>query len=233
VAQIQAVRYALEATWDNAIGRPWYSGDSNKNRESLVRTVIWYLEEFRDDPCVTIQLANGKPAVELSFRMDMGMDPYVYCGHYDRLVEFSDDQWVLDRKTTKHTINAQSFDKYTPDNQFSGYVLSGQIVHNIQVKGLIVDLAQVGATFSRFLRGPVLRHESQLEEWLNDAKHYIREAEACVAAQYWPMNDKACGNYGGCDYRSVCSKPVAQRQQWLEADFILRAWDPLQVRGDI
>src|SRR5690606_32074132 len=76
-----ALRYCLEATTErigatdeNPKGtgwRPWVSDDSNKNRFTLTRSVLWYLEHFRDDPLKTIQLANGKPAVELSFRFEI------------------------------------------------------------------------------------------------------------------------------------------------------------------
>src|ERR1051326_3337015 len=38
-----AVRFAIEYTWDFKRRRPWISYDQNKNRETLIRTVVWYL----------------------------------------------------------------------------------------------------------------------------------------------------------------------------------------------
>lgn len=88
-------------------GTPWRSDHNLKTRETLIRSVIWYLEQFGpNDSATTIQLVNGKPAVELSFRLEMdwgpgwsdkhgpssiggvALQPYVICGHLDRVVEF-------------------------------------------------------------------------------------------------------------------------------------------------
>lgn len=237
-AQLAAVAYALKATWDATLSRPWASTDPNKNRLTLVRTVVWYLEQFANDPMETIQLANGKPAVELSFRFELEQltssgEQYLWCGHMDRVVAFAGHNYIVDRKTTKATLNPEFFEKFSPDNQFSGYMVAGRIAYNIPLAGLIVDGAQVAVTFSRFLRGPVTRSEAQLDEWLKDIGVYLLQAEGYAKAVHWPMNDKSCGNYGGCPYREVCSKPPSVRAEWLPKLMQKRVWDPLQVRGDI
>lgn len=237
-AQREALRQAMLQTWDTRLSRPWFSDDEYKNRFTLVRSVVWYLEQFADDPIETVRLANGKPAVELSFRFDLGMQSHtgedlLYSGHLDRLGKLNGQVYVLDRKTTKTSINNDYFDKYSPDNQFSGYMTAAKIVYNQPAVGLIVDAAQVGVTFSRFYRGFVNRTESQLNEWLSDTRQYIAAAERMAESGYWPMNDKSCNNYGGCPFRSICAKDPSTRELWLKADFTRRVWDPLQVRGDI
>jgi hypothetical protein len=45
----------------------WQSEHNFKNKDTLVRSVVWYLEEFKDDPCETVILGDGRPAVELTF----------------------------------------------------------------------------------------------------------------------------------------------------------------------
>lgn len=233
-----AVRYCMEQTWDRERNRPIIMDDKNKNRYTLVRTVIWYLEQFADDPCETIRLANGKPAVEVSFRFNMGGkfitgEDIIYCGHLDRMVSFQGSDYILDRKTTKSTLDQSYFDKFSPDNQFSGYCVGASITWGKPVSGLIVDAAQVAVTFSRFQRAPVTRSEDQLQEWYRDAFYWISQAENFAKIGYWPMNDKSCGNYGGCDFRGICSKSERVRPEWLQAQFVKRIWDPLQTRGDI
>ena len=42
-----------------------------KTKPALIRTVLWYLDKFEDDPAQTVILENGKPAVEVSFRFEM------------------------------------------------------------------------------------------------------------------------------------------------------------------
>lgn len=231
-----AVRRALQDTWLN--GRPWDSGDSNKNRYTLVRTVIWYLDQFEDDPCETLILANGKPAVELSFRFEPGYtfttgEHAIICGHMDRIVKFQEKIWVLDRKTTKHTINSDFFLKFNPDNQMTTYTLASKVVLETPAEGVIIDGVQIAVGFSRFLRGMTTRHPTELEEWSQETKFYIQLAEGFARAGFWPKNDKSCGNYGGCPFRGICSKAPSMREKWMDAAFHHRIWDPLQIRGDI
>lgn len=238
-ATIAATRHALTATWDAAKGRPWASDDANKNRLTLVRSVIWYLEQFATDPLQTIILANGKPAVELSFRMELEYqakitgEKFMLCGHLDRLAEFNGQTYIVDRKTSKNTIGSDFFDKFSPDNQFSCYSMATQVVYSLPTAGLIVDAAQVAVTFSRYQRGFVTRHQSQLDEWYRDLGYWLTVAQLCAQQAYWPQNDKSCGNYGGCPYRKICSKAPSVRDEWLNAEFVKRVWDPLLVRGDI
>lgn len=236
-ACVKAIEYALEATWDKDLKRPWFSDDSKKNRYTLIRSIVWYLDIFKSDPIETITLAGGKPAVELSFRFEMpdfGVAPtgegYLLCGHIDRLGEFDNKIWVTDRKTTGHDLSSDYFDQFTPDNQMSLYAIAGMVAYNQKVSGLIIDAVQVMVGFSRYLRGFITRSEDQLDEWLNDARLYVQMAAHYAKTGYWPMNDKACFR---CEFRGICSKPPSTRRMWLEQTFVRRLWDPLRVRGDI
>jgi hypothetical protein len=242
-----AVVYCLTETWDESLGRPWISDNNLKTRDSLLRTVIWYLDKFEHDPCETIILSNGKPAVELSFRFETGFNsdtdgrPFIFCGHLDRVATFSGKTWILDKKTTKYTLDQDYAGKYTPDNQMSGYSVAGQLVLGEPVAGIIVDACQIGVTFSRYQRYFIHRHQSMQEEWLNDLSYWFKMAEAFAVANYWPMNDKSClmyysssdPVYSGCPYRGVCGIAPALRQAHLDASFSRAVWDPLLVRGDV
>lgn len=236
-----AVRYCYEATVERAPGggfRPWLSDDPNKNRFTLMRSVVWYLEQFADDPLQTIQLDNGKPAVELSFRYDSGIqspsgENFWICGHIDRLVEMDGNIHVLDRKTTKQTITHKTFAGYSPDNQMSLYDFSANVVYSADVKSIILDVAQVAVTFTRFQRGHTHRTPKAREEWFQNTSQWLWLAGVCAEQEFWPMNDKSCGNYGGCSFREVCSKGPETRETWLRQLTKPRIWDPLKVRGDI
>ncbi|HUP79529.1 MAG TPA: PD-(D/E)XK nuclease family protein, partial [Pirellula sp.] len=152
-----AVWHTLKETWDTKLQRPWNSGDSYKNRFTLVRTIVWYLDHFADDPITTVQLSNGKPAVELSFRYKFphtfsNGETVVACGHLDRLGELGGSTWVVDRKTTKHELNERFFDQFTPDTQMTWYTLAGKVIGSVPVQGVILDGAQVLVNSSRFQR---------------------------------------------------------------------------------
>lgn len=234
----EATRRALVISWDKEKNRPWTSDDKYKNRFTLVRSIVWYLDQFANDALKTVQLANGKPAVELSFRLELEVsspsgEPYLVCGHLDRLVEHGERIMVLDRKTTKSTVTPEFFDQFSPHNQFSTYAFASRVIYNTPAQGIIVDAAQVAVGFTRFQRGIVSRTEEQLNDWMGDFVFWLRLAEEFAHTGYWPQNDKSCGNYGGCPYRSVCAKGPSTRQMWLKADFEQRTWNPLIARGDI
>lgn len=278
----KVVRKALNNTWiipmvesDGSLTdkqpHGWLSDHPKKNRETLIRSIIWYLEQFKDDPAKTITLANGKPAVELSFRFELDFGPkingwtgkkcpicaghgltdietkcsacggtgdeygpqsvnYILSGHLDRLVTFADGTYVMDRKTSTSTLGSYYFDQYAPDNQMSLYTIAAKVIYNTPVKGVIIDAAQIAVGFTSFARGFTYRSDSELEEWLDNTKWWLGQAEGFAEANFWPMNDKSCHKYGGCPFRKICSKSPEVRQKFLETDFVKRQWNPLEAR---
>lgn len=229
----QAVDHALRETWAN--DEPWLSDHPKKNRETLIRTIVWYLEHFKDDPVKTLILANGKPAVELSFRFEFDKlapngENYMLSGHMDRVVEYGDDQFVMDRKTSGSTLGAYYFDGFNPDNQMSLYTFASKVIYDAPVKGVIIDAAQIAVGFSSFGRGITTRSEAQINEWVRDTSAWLDISVIYADRGFWPMNDKACGNYGGCPFRVVCSKEPAIRENYLKTNFEVLRWNPLQPR---
>jgi len=227
-ALVAVVSEMLVDTWID--GKPWDSGHHLKTRETLVRSVIWYLEQFGDDdPAKTVILSNGKAAVELSFRLQVD-DELILCGHLDRVVSFADQNYVLDHKTSTSTISSYYFDQYSPDNQMTLYTLAAGIIYQNPVRGVIIDAVQIAVGFSRFERGMVYRTEAQLEEWLADTKVWTAQAQIFAERKQWPQNDKSCHKYGGCSFRSICSVDARVRQNFLESHFHREPWNPLKVR---
>jgi hypothetical protein len=234
-ALIAVTRQAMRDSW------PWDFEPlerDTKNRATLIRSIVWYLEEFADDPCETVILQNGRPAVELSFKMELdygpsgqlGGQPYVLCGHLDRVVTLNGSTYVSDRKTTSSTPGAYYFDGFAPDNQMSLYSIAARVVYHTPVSGIIIDAVQVAVGFSRFSRGFTYRSVAQLDEWLADTRYWLDLAVQYAKAGYWPMNDKSCHHFGGCPFRRVCSKSPEVRQVFLESDFRREPWNPLEVR---
>lgn len=202
-----------------------------KTRTSLIRTVIWYLDQFQKEQTHTHILADGKPAVELSFRFELDWgphvakviddsaklgitytpikddfkQPYILSGHLDRVVNMNDDLFVMDRKTTGAAPGSWFFSQFEPDNQMSLYSFAGQIVLGTPVRGVIIDAAQILEDESRFGRGFTYRTPAQTAEWLADLRYWLTLAEQYAVNNYWPMNDKSCGHYRSeKDDRSGC-----------------------------
>jgi hypothetical protein len=221
-----------------------------KNADTLRQLVIDYLDFYENDPAKTYIMADGMPATELSFRfeLDFGPEtanldslgdpsqPYILCGHIDRVVDFNGSLMVLDHKTTTTTLGSYYFDQYEPNNQMSLYTLAGKVILNTPVKGVIVDAAQILLEAeNRFVRGFTYRTPDQLDEWLQSLSMTLGYAEACAEADYWPMNDTACDKFGGCKFRGICSKSPQVRDKFLATDFVVQPleerWNPLKSRG--
>lgn len=213
------VRRCMEAS------QGWESQDTRKNRETLIRSLIWYLEEFRDDPCKTVILADGKPAVELRGRLRITDDIWLTY-HIDRLVEHGGDIYVQDQKTTGSALGSYWFKKFDLDAQMSLYAYLGNAVFKQPIKGVMIDAAQIAVGFTRFARGFTFRTDAQLDEWLQETVYHIKSTWLSAASGY-PRRDTACMRYGGCDFIEVCSKPAMVREQYLRADFEVNFRNPL------
>jgi hypothetical protein len=228
----EVVHEALIASWDTERGAPVPFEDDKKTRPNLIRTIVWYLEEFgNEDPSglVTYHLRDGTPAVELSFTFELA-DDILYCGHLDRVSQMGDHLYVVDQKTTGGAIGQYFFDRYSPDNQMSGYAYAGKVVLQAPIAGVIIDAAQVAINFSRFERRPVTRSKAQLSEWRENALHHIRVAQSATALRKFPMNTTACNNYGGCPFKPLCARDPSVRENYIKSDYVEHVWDPLKAR---
>ncbi len=248
-----AVDFALRATWNRELNRPWSSGDSYKNRYTLLRTVIGYLDKYgENDALETVILANGKPAVELSFSFQSGFssrstgEDFLFSGHLDRLALLNGAAYIPDTKTTKSELSGRYWNSHNPSTQFGIYLLAGQIVYKLPVQGLIVDAAQVLVGESRYDRHLITKDQFQMDEFYRGTGRWLERMEASAeeaqgqdgstqgsVESAYEMNEESCTKYLGCDFQSICSRSPGSRAQWLEAGFKRRVWDPLQRRGDI
>ena len=254
-------REALNAVVGDLIARCWdWKVDKEskagryKNMDTLLALTIDYLDYYKDDRAETFILQDGHPAVELSFRfeldwgpaaatsvgqadnMDVSMgQPYILCGHLDRVVTFADELFVMDRKTTTTALGSYFFDKFEPDNQMTLYTLASKVILEAPVRGVIVDGCQILLEKpNAFTRAMTMRTQDQLDEWVEDLKFTLSEAENYANFNHWPMRDTSCGMYGGCKFRDVCSKSPGVRERFLESQFVKKEegeqWNPLKPR---
>jgi hypothetical protein len=236
-ALIEVVHEALIATWEivgakdgQPIGKPWESFDNNKTRETLIRSIIWYVDFFAEEDSKTIILADGVPAVEYSFKLLVDNGIFL-CGHLDRVCEMTGDYFLMDQKTTGSTITPHFFDQFNPDMQMSLYSYCGKAIFDIPIRGVIIDAAQIAVGFTRYERGFTFRTESQLEEWYDDTMCLIDDANQAILNNHFIKNTSSCGNYGGCEFRGICSKSPEVREKFLPAEFSKSfVWNPLESR---
>lgn len=210
-----------------------------KNKVSLMRSVVWYLEHYRNDPAKTLILENGRPAVELSFKFSAGFGPnsnleYLLCGHLDRVVNYADNIFVMDRKTTTMSLGEYYYAQFDMSNQMSLYTFAGGVVLNSPIKGVCIDAAQMLVEETKFGRSITYRTSDQLNEYVENLSVWFAMAENFAAADFWPMNDTACDKFGGCAFRGICSKSPQVRDKFLHSSFTQLApeerWNPLKPR---
>jgi hypothetical protein len=235
-----AIQALVDRVWDwEPIGTE--KALSYKNRDTLLSLCVDFLDYYQDDPAETFIKENGRPAVELTFAFSLefgpesSSEPYLLCGHLDRVVNFNGALMVMDHKTATQTLGSYYFDQFEPNNQMSLYTLAGQVVLKAQVRGVIIDAAQVMLEEpNRFVRGFTYRTPDQLNEWLADLKALLKVFEGYALAEYWPMNDTSCDKFGGCQFRGICSKDPSVRERFLRADFTQQPenerWNPLRPR---
>lgn len=234
-AHEDAVRQVIRQALVDSFGYAPPEGKNDKTRWNLIRTLVWYFEQYGlNDNCETIILSNGKPAVELSFRFQIERDQLL-AGHLDQIVRFGEDLFVMDHKTTSSTVTGASaryfFQGFRPDNQMTLYSLGAAIAFGTPVKGVIVDAAQIAVNFSAFGRDLTHRSQSDLEEFLAGVYAYRKMAEDFHRNGFWPMNETACGNYGGCAFRDICARSPKVRESFLRTDFTQdKPWNPLEPR---
>lgn len=237
----EVIRFALIESWDHeraddgsripGTGAPAEFDHASKNRFTLIRSLVWYFDEFKDDHYSTYIKSDGSPAVEHSFRLEVD-DGLLFCGHIDRLcVDPQDELFVHDQKTTGTTISPRYFHGFKPDSQFSMYTFASKMIYAAPVKGVIIDAAQIAVGFTRFGRAPTYRTEDELNEWYDEAMELISRIHTYHDRGNFPRNPASCNNYGGCAFREVCSRPPSVRKNFLEASFVQgEQWNPLKQR---
>lgn len=233
----QSLVAAMKSAWDNGMARD----NTYKNVANLCRAIIGNIDTYASNPAVTTHiLRDGRAAVELSFKINLDMyspdgEPYILCGHLDRVVEFNGKLYVLDYKTSTYALSENYFANYSPNNQMTLYNAAASAILDRPVSGFIVDAVQILVNGERYHREIITRPPECLEEWLSDLKIWIRQAELYAETGQYPMNDTACSMYGGCEYRNVCAahpkvRPIILNGGGFDIRVGDKAWNPLVER---
>ena len=215
------------------------SGDNSRSKETLVRSVVWYLDNFWEDKAITVILPNGKPAVEMHFKLPFmnysGQEVFI-CGHIDRLAQWQGKVYVSDFKTSKYQLDNRFFSQFKPNTQLPLYLTACHIIaESIQdfpsAHGVIIDGIQLGVNFTRCARHVIEFSLEEINEYIIDLQYWIKQAMDACKENYFPQNSESCQKYSGCHFLEICSKSPARRQVYLDGSFVKRVWHPLQPRN--
>lgn len=223
-----AVCGALKDTW----GTDTFD-HKKKTRRTLIRSIVWYEAHWREEKFDTYILPDGKPALELTFRLDL-KDPLVLCGHLDRVVQdHLGNLFIQDQKTTTDTISSYTSDRYKPNIQFAAYSYAGRVAFKMPINGVMVDLCSVQENYSDYKRFFVSFIEEEIDEWMVEQVALIEELWRAMDNDHFSRNLTSCHSFGtGCLFREVCSRPPSLRRNYLNRDFEQgERWDPVVPRN--
>ena len=224
VPNMEATVGAMKAAAADAKEGLASSDDNKRTLATLMRAIARYTEHYAHDPVRTALLPDtGKPAVEVRFEVPLpGLEGHRLSGRIDRLGIFEDQIVIVEHKTTDASLTDWYWRRFNPSTQNSGYMWALREALELDVSGVMIDAIQTGVGFTRFERRMFHLTQDQTDEWIREAVTYIKQAEEAYRTQNYPRNFASCGNYGGCKFRGVCSRPAGElRTQWLEEDFII------------
>jgi len=132
------------------------------------------LDHYENDAAETVILANGKPAVELSFQFELEFGPQWFDRVFPQLLP---PLWpprqgreVL-RRPICHgpqdnhldTQGGSYFNGFNPHNQMTVYTIASQTIMKSPIKGVIIDAVQIAIGLAVLFVGITYRTNDQLE----------------------------------------------------------------------
>lgn len=205
--------------------------DHNRTPWSILRTIIWYIEEYQHSNVEPMNLPDGTAGVEVAFDIPLGItapdgEEYRTRGSIDGIVAF-DGTWGRERKHTVNSLGKRYFDRFDPAVQTDlyGLVLSAMLGDFMPIKGLFLEAIQLGVTFSRVMRYQLRRTPAHRAAFLKSVIWHIRGAEKMAEdeaagvplIEAWPQRFSACFL---CDFRPICTKDPSKHLTFLRADYI-------------
>lgn len=186
----------------------------------LIRSLVWYHEQFKNDPFQTAVDLNDEALLEKRFEV-----PYPtredrrISGRIDRIVVEEDELIVVDRKFTTKPLNSWYFAQYEPSLQLSLYVWALRDVLKLPINRAMIEAHQVGVTFARCERRLFSIDEARTAELEKELPRMITAIDRAHETGFWDRDLRMCGLYGGCGYSVVCNSTSRTEQATLEEYF--------------
>ncbi len=151
---------------------------------------------------------NGRPAAELSFRLDI-TDEYYFVGYIDLVLRdrFTGVHCVLDAKHTGlQLLDLEPLYKHSGQTIGYSVALDRIVGHSLSDYGVIYFVAQLGQDFKAKVQ--VLRFEKTLLDrlqWFVALGMDVKHLEEMAALNIYPKRYKACMSYNRpCRYFGTC-----------------------------
>lgn len=221
--------------WDTFMGWDFdLLGDNAKQNKSFWGAVS-AVEKFQSMSSLledyTLAVYNGKPAVELSFRI-LFPDGFSYIGFIDAVLihNFTGDVLILENKTTaSNSVNAAT---YKNSAQAVGYsTVLDAIVPDCSSYHVMYCVYMTKAEQYEVLK--FVKTRKQRANWLMSLLLDIEQIKTYHGMGYYPMNGESCYNFfRECEYFGSCERDARLLQRKLTQE-VLDKWDADAADMDI
>jgi hypothetical protein len=211
---------------------PERGSGSSKTLDRMAGALVYYWDSYplNHDSAFPIMLPGAKRGIEFSFTEVLPIDhpdtgnPLLYTGRLDAVLNFAGGHWGFDEKTTT-SLGPTWGGKWGLRGQFLGYTW-GCRQAGIPIKGIVVRGVSILKNSYDTAESINEYPDWMIDQWYVELLEYIDEAKRAYVSKRFRHNyGEACANYGGCQFRTICS--VANQKPYLETHFERRHWDPV------
>lgn len=181
-----------------------------------------YMREREENPTVleTGEAIPGMVEERLSTQWANALGELVeYEGFCDLPLRVGRTNYVVDHKCSTGWVNSHWMKQFQVGHQLRGYAaLMGNLLGVVFRKGLI-NAIYIGEKaldppekWEKRKSSPSVVNEVSFTTAQIEAAHaWVRGLQAQQrfheSEGFWPKNEKACGNYGGCEFIDLCTAP--------------------------
>jgi hypothetical protein len=160
---------------------------------------------------------------ETPFAMPLGND-IVLCGREDAIVEWNDEIYVFERKTTSR-LGITFFKKFRLDYQIDIYCLACREIMG-SCFGAIIDAVRVCTPKAHIDKDLVRDEVGRTDKDLDDAKEEIIKIVGDMRKGHIYKNKMACYTWGGCEFLPICE---SHENPKIIRDFYKESiWNPIE-----
>lgn len=179
--------------------------DGKRNAVQGLQLINAYCNCYRND-----RATYKKDMIETEVVLEMPLSSFLTC-RIDRILLENNCTTVVDTKSSGSPLTEWFWKGFRNSFQLRGYkYVVEQILgtcDNVQVDAVKVPLAEIEKTFQR---QSMFYTDLQMEEFLNTYRECVERITAALALPEEKALGKfhqcptACGDYGGCEFLSVC-----------------------------
>lgn len=248
-ASRQSMLLAVKNAWPDSM-----PVDDYRTLQKCVDALLSYVKEYPGETFQLVQGPDG-PLVEVAFTLPtdmylscfecgpiagvwdpelvpicqncgMALEPIEYGGIFDLLVEFNQQVFVVDHKTTSQ-LGAGFFNQFRPNNQMTGYVWGSSKLSGQRVGGALINaICVLKSSPTKFARQVTTRTDHEIAEWMVSVHRTCENIQQCRRTGIWHMQTVNCTMYGKCEFHAVHELPhPAQRLAILDQEYIKDTWD--------